>query len=194
MFADEQRWPPQRHSHGILVNGFGSRFGVRRQGGTAIGPRLEQSGRWRVGKLSGHRGGVPVLPGFDEAAVLDANYGDAGDLSIFAGGFVDAGDGPAEADQVIFGKGNALLDVNIVELCADAVVEVSKFLRAANGSVAFVEDALGGEEIEDGFAAGLIPDLIEPALHQLFVVIEDGSGRGGHSGASCGKICGSIQP
>ena len=130
--------------------------------------------------MGGQARGVPVLPGFDEAAAFNADNGDTGNFGVLAGGFVDARDGPAKADQVIFGKGDALFDVNIVELSADAVVEVSEFLRAANGSVAFVEDALGGEKIEDGFAAGLIPDLIEPALHELFVVFDGGNRLGGH--------------
>jgi hypothetical protein len=42
--------------------------------------------------------------------------------------------------------------------------------------VAFVEDAVLGEEFEDDLAAGLVPDVFKPSDGELFVVFKDGNG------------------
>ena len=57
-----------------------------------------------VGELSGHTGGVPVLPGFNEAAVLDTDDGGAGDVGNFAGGVVFTFREPVDAGQIALGQ------------------------------------------------------------------------------------------
>src|SRR5262249_12282303 len=110
---------------------------------------------------------------------------DAGYLGLFAGGLVSTGNGPAQADHVVFGQGGARLDVNIVELSADAIVEVGEFLWAADGSMTFVEDTVLVEQLKNGVATGLIPDFVKPAQGESLVVFESGNGlRGGHGVAS----------
>ena len=120
------------------------------------------------------------MPGFDEAAVLDADDGDPGDGSVLAGGLVDRIDGPAEADEIVFGKSDAGGDTDVPELGLQAVIEGGELLWSADRSVAFVKNAIGSEEFEDDVAAGLVPNLVKPAAGKLFVVFKDRSGRGGH--------------
>ena len=57
-----------------------------------------------VSELSGHSGGIPVLPSLDEAAVLDADDGGAGDVGDFAGGDVFTFGEPVDAGQIAFGQ------------------------------------------------------------------------------------------
>ncbi|HUL35643.1 MAG TPA: hypothetical protein VL128_17300, partial [Candidatus Eisenbacteria bacterium] len=57
------------------------------------------------------------------------------------------------------------------ELRQELIVDgAAKLLGAANLLAAFVEDAIGSEKLEDGFAAALIPDFVEPAEQELFVL------------------------
>lgn len=56
---------------------------------------------------------IPILPGFDEAAVFEAEDADAGDLQGFAGGGVCCGGRPAHADHVTFGEGFEGSDANV---------------------------------------------------------------------------------
>ena len=119
------------------------------------------------------------MPGFDEFAVLDADDGDAGDAGRFAGGFVAGGGGPAEAGEVAFGEGYAGSDLEIGEFGLEAVVEGGKFVGAADGLFAFMENGIGSEEFKDGFAAGLVPDFLKPAGDELLIQIESSDGVGG---------------
>src|SRR5262249_3799930 len=135
-----------------------------------MSPSLEHGRGRSGGELGAQAGGVPILPGFDEAAVFDADDGDAGYLGLFAGGLVSTGNCPAQADHVVFGQGGARLDVNIVELSADAIVEVGEFLWAADGSMTFVEDTVLVEQLKNGVATGLIPDFVKPAQGESLVV------------------------
>src|SRR5262249_6369866 len=132
------------------------------------------------GELGGYACFIPVLPGLDKAAVFDTGDGDAGGDGALAGAFVNGREVPADADQVAFCDSDSRLDADVVELVADAVVKSGEFLRATDGSVAFVEDAFLVKEIEDGLAAGLVPDFVEPAANKLFIVFEGGDGFGGH--------------
>jgi len=146
-----------------------------------------------VRELRGHAGGVPVLPGFDEAAVLDAHDGGASDLSGLAGGDVFAFGEPVNASQVAFGQGENGRDFEIREYRAQAVIEFFEFSGTANDSVAIVEYAIGSEELCDGIAIALVPNFFEPADHELFVLIERGYGGGGHEGYLLAGIGWSIQ-
>ena len=138
-----------------------------------------------VGELSGHTGGVPVLPGFHEAAVLDTDDGGAGDVGDFAGGVVLTFGEPVDARQVAFGQGKDRGDFEIGENRAQTVVKSFEFGGAANDFVAIVNYAIGSEELRDGVAVALVPDFFKPADDQLFVLIERGDGMGGgHEGTS----------
>lgn len=132
-----------------------------------------------VGKLSGHTGGVPVLPGFDEAAVLDTDDGGAGDVGDFAGGVVFTFGEPVDASEVALGEGKNRGDFEIGENCAQTVVKFFEFGGAANDFVAIVNDPIGSEELRDGVAVAFVPDFVEPADDELFVLIERGYGVGG---------------
>lgn len=64
----------------------------------------ELDGRF-TGKLGGDAGGIPVLPGFDETAVLDTDDGGPGELRDFIGGDVFTFRKPVNAGQIAFGEG-----------------------------------------------------------------------------------------
>src|SRR5260370_19653635 len=135
---------------------------------------------WRmVGELGGHASGVPVLPGFDEAAVLDSDDGGAGNVGSLASGVVFALGEPVDASQVAFSEGQHRRDFEIGEYRAQAVVEFFEFGGTTDNSVAIVKYAIGSEELRDGVAIALVPDFFEPAYDELFVLIESGDRMGG---------------
>lgn len=135
------------------------------------------------GQLGGEAGGVPVLPGFGEMGVLDANDGGAGDFEGLRGGGVAQVGGPMETDKVAFGNRNDGRELEVGELGANSVLEAAKSFRAMDLILAVVENRTGREEFENGFAASLVPDLFEPADDEVFVLFLRGkwlsSGRHG---------------
>lgn len=136
-------------------------------------PRLKQRCGRRRGKLGREAGGVPVLPGFDEVAIFDADDGYTGDGGGLAGGLVGGVYGPAKADEIVFGENDAQGDAYVSELRLQAVIEGGEFLGSTDRSMAFVEDAFGREELEDDVATGLIPDVFKPTDGELFVAIKN---------------------
>jgi hypothetical protein len=144
-------------------------------------------------KLGGEAGGIPVLPGFDEAAVLDAHDGSAGDVGDFAGGEVFAFGEPVDTGEVAFGKGQDRGNLEIRENAAQAVVEFFEFGRAADDSITIVDDTLGSKELGDRVPVTSVPDFLKPADDELFVLIERGYSGGGHRGYLLAGIECSIQ-
>jgi len=106
---------------------------------------------------------IPVLPGFDEAAVLEAEEADASDFDVFAGGGVFCGARPSLADHVAFGDYFERSDLNVGQLGAKGVVETLEVSGAAIVSGAVVEDAVVWEHFVDGFASRFVPDFFEPS-------------------------------
>ena len=136
-----------------------------------------------VGELSGHAGSVPVLPGFDEAAVLDADDGGAGDAGDLAGGDVFTFGKPVDASEVALGEGKNRRDFEVEENRAQTVVKFFKFCGTTNDFVTIVNYAVGSEKLRDSITIALVPDFFEPADDELFVLIESGYGvGGGHEG------------
>ena len=64
---------------------------------------------------------------------------------------------------------------------AEVVVEAREGFGAAEFGGAIVNDGARGEKLEDGFAAGLVPDFLEPTEEEMFALLGDGKGmRRGH--------------
>lgn len=103
----------------------------------------------------------------------------------FAGGVVFTFGEPVDAGEIAFGQCQNWRDFEIGENRAQTVVKFFEFCGAANDFVAIVNYAVGSEELRDGVAVALVPDFLEPADDELFVLIErsDGVG-GGHEGTS----------
>ena len=120
------------------------------------------------------------MPGFDEAAVLDADDRDSGGGEIFAGGFVATFDGPAERDEVAVTERDARRHAGVHETGLQRVEKGFKFTRTADSHIAVVKHAVRREEFGDDFAAALIPDFFEPAMDEMFVLFGGGEryGRG----------------
>jgi hypothetical protein len=100
---------------------------------------------------------------------------------------------PVNTGEVAFGQGENGRDFEIREYRAQAVIEFFEFSGAANDSVAIIKYAIGSEELCDGIAIALVPNLFEPADDELFVLIERGYGGGGHEGYLLAGIGWSIQ-
>src|SRR6266446_2023683 len=98
----------------------------------------KQGLRRLVGELSGHTSGVPVLPGFHEAAVLDADDGAAGNVSGLAGGDVFTFGEPVNASEVALGEGKNRRDFEVGENRAQTVVKFFEFCGTANDFVTIV--------------------------------------------------------
>ncbi len=78
----------------------------------------------------------------------------------------------ADQCEVALGEGDDGGDAEAGEPGAEFVVEGAELLGAAQVAGAVVEHGGGSEEFEDGFAAALIPDLLEPADDEVFVLFE----------------------
>src|ERR1700739_1556488 len=146
-----------------------------------------------LGDLGGEAGGVPVLPGFDETAVLDTDNRGTGDLGGLAARIVLELGNPANAGQIAFSEGDHRGNFEIGKNSAQAVVEFFEFSGAANNPVAIVDDAVWSEQLRDGVAVAFVPDFFKPADDELFVLIERGYGGGGHEGYLLAGIGWSIQ-
>src|ERR1700741_2494905 len=104
--------------------------------------RLEQRLERLVRELGGEAGGVPVLPGFDETAVLDTDNRGAGDLSALTARVVLELGKPVNAGQIALSEGQHRGNFEIGKNSAQAVVEFFEFSGAANNPVAIVDDAV----------------------------------------------------
>src|SRR5215469_10002981 len=134
-----------------------------------------------LGELCGERGGVPVLPAFDEEAVLNPDDRGAGDRCGFAGGGVTERGGPMEGDEVAFGQGDDGRDAEVREAGAEIVMEAREGFRTTEFGGAIVDDGVRREEFKDGFAAGLVPDFLEPAEQEMLALFGNGNRvRRGH--------------
>jgi len=121
-------------------------------------------------ELGGLASLVPVLPGFEKAAVLYADYRGAGDVHLARRRDVPQFCGPVETDEIAFGERNHGSDADVRVFGADGVAEAAKVFGAANIVLAVVHDGIGGKEFGDGFIAVLVPDLFEPADDEMFVL------------------------
>src|SRR5258708_24210304 len=84
------------------------------------------------GDLGGEACGVPILPGFDEFAVLDADDGGSGNVRGPVGGNVLERSVPVDAGEVRFGEDDDRGDLEIGKLRAQATVEIFEFGGGAN--------------------------------------------------------------
>jgi len=106
---------------------------------------------------------IPVLPGFDKAAVLEAEDADAGDFDLLACAGVFCGARPSLADHVAFGDYFERSDLNVGQLGAKGVVETLELGGAAIVNGAVVKDTVLGEHFVDGLASRSVPDFFEPS-------------------------------
>ena len=136
-----------------------------------IGTRPERTICELVGELGGEVSGVPVLPSFDKLAVFDADHGSAGDLHAPLGGLVDELSRPVHTGERAFGKRNERRDTEVGEFRAKLVVKDREFVRTAHLLSAVVEYAIASKELIDSFAASLVPDLLKPAGHKVFLLL-----------------------
>jgi len=136
-------------------------------------------------KLGGEARGVPVLPGLDEAAVLDPNDGSPGDVSRFARGGVLHLRKPVDAGEIALCQDQNRRDFYFRELRAQAVVEVFELGGATNHCRAIVEHTVWREKLSDDVAVAPVPNFFKPADREPLILIEGGDcWGGGHEGTS----------
>jgi hypothetical protein len=78
------------------------------------------------------------------------------------------------ANQIAFPQGHYGLEGKFRELRVHDVIDVSELRRAVKVFSAFVKNARFGEELLDGLAAALRPDLVEKAKQESCVLFPSG--------------------
>ena len=124
------------------------------------------------------RGGVPILPGFDELSILDADNGSAGDAEGLGRVLVAELSNPMKAGESAFSNANHWSDDEVRKLRLEVVVEGDEFLRAMDVGRAIVKNAFLVEEFGDDVAIALVPELFEPAKDELLVLFRSRNGLG----------------
>lgn len=127
------------------------------------------------------------MPGFDEAAVPDANNRNTRCGEGFSGGAITAIDSPAERNEIAFAKGEAGRYAHIGKTRLECVVEGIEFVGPADLYTAVVQNTIRRKQLRDSFAAALIPNFFKPADEETAILLyeRDRFGRRGHE--RCGS-------
>ena len=78
--------------------------------------------------------------------------------------------GPVDTGEVTFSESNDRREVEVGEFGADGVLETAKGLGTVDLILAVVQNGIGEEKFEDGFAAALVPNFFKPADDEVFVL------------------------
>ena len=89
-----------------------------------------------------------------------------------------------DAGEIALGESERRRNLEIGELRAQAIVKFFEFSGAANHNGAVVENAILSKELRDGVTIPFVPDFVEPADDELFVLIEGRNGLGGGHGST----------
>jgi hypothetical protein len=132
--------------------------------------------RLHAGELSLNRGGVPVLPAFDETARIDTCNRSAGDMDRLPGRYVPEIRGPVHADAIVFSENDNGSDVKIGEPRARLILKREKLAGTTKVARAVVYNTVRVEQFGDGVAVALIPHFFEPADDKPLVALENRNG------------------